>query len=72
MDLFAACHEDCEMPEYMKDREYGSGMVASFTRNKGEVFCAGSCEWVAGLIARDDFTEIITMNVLKKFTAKSV
>ena len=59
------------MPEYLRDREYGSGMVVSFTRKKGEVFCAGSCEWVAGLIAKEEFTEIITLNVLRKFTSRS-
>ncbi|KAL4795057.1 hypothetical protein BDV19DRAFT_379169 [Aspergillus venezuelensis] len=60
-------HEGYELPEYLKDREYGSGMVASFTKEKGEVFCAGTCEWVAGLIHRDEFTELITKNVLNKF-----
>jgi hypothetical protein len=45
-------------------------MVASFEKGKGEVFCAGTCEWVAGLIRRDDFTELITKNVLDRFTGK--
>ncbi|KAM0082291.1 hypothetical protein ACKRZS_005547 [Fusarium odoratissimum] len=64
------CYEGQELPEYLKDREYGSGMVASFTREDGEVFCAGSCEWVSGLIHKDVFTEIITRNVLDKFTGR--
>jgi len=64
------CYEGKGLPEYLKDREYGSGMVASFTRKKGEVFCAGSCEWVSGLIHKDIFTMIITRNVLDKFTGR--
>ncbi|OJD13195.1 hypothetical protein AJ78_06313 [Emergomyces pasteurianus Ep9510] len=48
-----------ELPEYLKDRDYGSGMVASFTKEKSEVFCAGSDEWVSGLIHTKTFTEMI-------------
>lgn len=59
-----------ELPEYLRDREYGSGMVASFEKGNGEVFCAGTCEWVAGLIRRDEFTELITKNVLERFIGK--
>ena len=29
----------------------GNGMIVNFPRGKGEVFHAGSCEWVAGLLA---------------------
>lgn len=57
-------HEGFEMPEYLQNREYGSGTMVSFTREKGEVFCAGTCEWVAGLINKDDLVSIITKNVL--------
>jgi len=46
-------------------------MVASFTKGAGEVFCAGTCEWVAGLIHHDEFTELITKNVLDKFSGKT-
>lgn len=60
-----------QRPEHLQDVEYGSGMVASFTRNKGEVFCAGSSEWVLGLIKGDRLTEIITRNVLDRFCKKS-
>lgn len=54
------------LPEYLKDRIYGSGMIASFTRNKGEVFCAGTAEWVVGLIKGDFYTQTITKNVLDR------
>lgn len=45
----------------------GSGMMVSFRRGKGEVFNAGSCEWVRGLKEREPFTEKITRNVLDRF-----
>ncbi|KRV08790.1 hypothetical protein AXX04_08545 [Pseudomonas aeruginosa] len=54
-------------PEYIKDKRYGSGMIASFRKGAGTVFNAGSCEWVNGLIQRDCFTEAITRNVLEHF-----
>lgn len=69
-EVIGLAFEGFELPEYLRDREYGSGMVASFEKGKGEVFCAGTCEWVAGLIRRDDFTELITKNVLDRFTGK--
>ncbi|KIW75827.1 hypothetical protein Z517_10572 [Fonsecaea pedrosoi CBS 271.37] len=59
------------MPNYLKGLKYGSGMIASFTRQKGEVFCAGTAEWVVGLKKRDPCTEIITKNVLNKFIGKT-
>ncbi len=46
----------------------GAGMIASFDRGAGSVFNAASCEWVAGLIARDPFVERVTRNVLVRFT----
>ena len=42
-------------------------MVVTFTRGKGMVFHAGSCEWVAGLKFKDYYTETITRNVLNRF-----
>ena len=57
-------------PEYLRELEYGSGMVASFTRGQGEVFNAGSAEWVNGLAEREWFTERITRTVLDRFSEK--
>ncbi|URF48742.1 N,N-dimethylformamidase beta subunit family domain-containing protein [Dinoroseobacter shibae] len=48
----------------------GNGMIISWLRGKGEIFTAATCEWVAGLIRRDDQVEQITRNVLNRF-AKS-
>ena len=45
----------------------GSGMIASFHKGKGEVFHAGSVEWVAGLLRRDAQVEQVTRNVLNRF-----
>ncbi|HGW4869699.1 TPA: N,N-dimethylformamidase beta subunit family domain-containing protein [Pseudomonas aeruginosa] len=58
-------------PPYLKDKRYGSGMIATFQKGAGQVFNAGSCEWVNGLIQRDPFTEIITRNVLNRFIKRA-
>lgn len=51
-------------------REYGSGMIASFRRGRGEVFCAGACHWVNGLIVGDEAVATITRNVLNRFRTR--
>jgi hypothetical protein len=60
---------DGSPPEYMRDKRYGAGMIATFEKGAGTVFNAGTCEWVSGLIHKDYFTETITRNVLEKFLA---
>ncbi len=45
----------------------GAGMIVHFTRGKGEVFHAGSCEWVAALSRRDPMVELVTRNVLGRY-----
>lgn len=57
--------EDTE--EYREKLRYGAGMVAYFTKGKGEVFNSGGTEWVNGLKHGDFFTEQITKNVLNRF-----
>ncbi len=42
----------------------GNGCMAEYRRGRGAIFNAGSCEWVAGLIARDRAVEQVTRNVL--------
>lgn len=42
----------------------GNGCMVEYRRGKGAVFNAGSCEWVAGLIARERPVEQVTRNVL--------
>ena len=46
----------------------GNGMIISVAKGQGQLFNAGSCEWVAGLIHHDRDTETITRNVLNRFT----
>ncbi len=46
---------------------YSNGMIVNFPKGKGEVFHAGSCEWVAGLLRRDAMVERVTANVLDRF-----
>jgi hypothetical protein len=45
----------------------GNGMIVNFPKGKGEVFHAGSAEWVAGLIRRDAGVEAVTHNVLRRY-----
>ena len=47
----------------------GSGMIVAFRKGRGEVFHAGSVEWVAGLLRRDAQVERVTRNVLDRFLA---
>jgi len=49
---------------------HGCGMIVSFRRGRGEVFHAGSCEWVAGLLRRDPMVERVTRNVLDRHLAR--
>jgi hypothetical protein len=42
----------------------GNGAMAEYRRGKGAVMNAGSCEWVAGLIARERPVEQVTRNIL--------
>ena len=45
----------------------GAGMIVNFRRGRGEVFHAGSCEWVAALSRRDALVERVTANVLARY-----
>lgn len=51
-------------PETFGRASRGNGCMAEYRRGKGAVFNAGSCEWVAGLIARERSVEQVTRNVL--------
>ncbi len=53
--------------ENMEKVRYSNGMIVNFRRGKGEVFHAGTCEWVAGLLRRDAMVERVTANVLNRF-----
>ncbi len=51
-------------PEAIARAARGNGCMAEYRRGKGVVFNAGSCEWVAGLIAGDVAVEQVTRNLL--------
>ena len=53
--------------ENLEKVKRGNGMIVNFPRGKGEVFHAGSCEWVAGLLRRDPMVETVTNNVLGRY-----
>jgi hypothetical protein len=65
----ARIHEGSESDVAMARHRYGAGMMVSMPKGKGEVFTAGSCEWVMGLSRNDTFTQAITRNVLMRFTS---
>lgn len=46
---------------------HGHAVMASFRKGQGEVFNAGTTEWVHGLAAEDPFIEAITHNVMRRF-----
>ncbi len=48
----------------------GAGMIVHFARARGEVFHAGSCEWVAALLRRDPMVERVTANVLTRYLGR--
>ena len=56
--------------ENLEKVKRGNGMIVNFQRGKGEVFHAGSCEWVAGLLRRDAMVERVTSNVLDRYLNK--
>ncbi|MFJ3778984.1 N,N-dimethylformamidase beta subunit family domain-containing protein [Streptomyces sp. NPDC090075] len=58
-------------PPHLRERRHGAGMIATFTRGAGEVFNAGSTEWVSGLVHHDPYTERITHNVLERFAGRA-
>jgi hypothetical protein len=68
-DLLARLRYGADTPENRAKASRGSGMMVSFTRGRGEVFNAGTCEWVAGLKARDPGIVAVTRNVLARFTS---
>ncbi len=63
LDLAAKVHGGTG-PDELGRVTRGNGCMAEYRRGKGAVFNAGSCEWVAGLIAREAPVEEVTRRVL--------
>jgi hypothetical protein len=53
--------------ENLEKVRYSNGMIVNFKRGRGDVFHAGTCEWVAGLLRRDAMVERVTANVLDRY-----
>jgi hypothetical protein len=49
----------------------GNGMIVNFAKGRGDVFHAGTCEWVAGLLRKDAMVEKVTRNVLDRYLGQS-
>jgi hypothetical protein len=57
-------------PETIDKVKRGNGMIVNFSKGNGEVFHAGSCEWVAGLLRSDAMVEKVTRNVLDRYLGR--
>ncbi len=57
-------------PETIDRVKRGNGMIVNFAKGKGEVFHAGTCEWVAGLLRNDAMVEKVTRNVLDRYLGR--
>lgn len=55
-------------PENISKMTFGNSAMTYMKKGAGEVFAAGTCNWVVGLIERDPFVERITKNVLDRFS----
>ncbi len=64
--LADAMHGELTPETYDRVRR-GNGVMIHWHRGQGEVFNAATCEWVAGLINRDQQVEQVTRNVLNRF-----
>lgn len=51
-------------PEAVALASRGNGCLAEYRRGRGRIVNAASCEWVAGLIARDRQVEMVTRRLL--------
>ena len=54
-------------PETLDRSTRGNGVILHWQRGQGEVFTAGTCEWVMGLTRKDPQVVRITRNVLERF-----
>ena len=47
----------------------GCGMIVNFRKGQGEVFHAGTCDWIMGLTRRDEMVMQVTRNVIGRYLA---
>ncbi len=60
-----------ESAEHLAAARRGSGMIVAFKKAAGEIFHAGTSEWVNGLRLRETFTETITRTVVRRLAGLS-
>ncbi len=65
--FFAFCRYGADTPENRAKAGRGSGMIVTMPFGAGEVFNAGTIDWVAGLLQGDAATETVTRNVLDAY-----
>ncbi len=53
--------------EAIERTKRGCGMIVNFGKGKGEVFHAGTCDWIMGLARKDAMVEQVTRNVLNRY-----
>jgi hypothetical protein len=49
----------------------GCGMIVNFRKGRGDVFHAGSSDWIIGLTRGDDMVRQVTRNVLNRYLSAS-
>jgi hypothetical protein len=59
-----------DKPEAVDKVKRGAGMMVNFPMGDGEIFHAGSCEWIAGLQRKDPMVERVTANVMNRYLGK--
>lgn len=55
--------------EAIERTKRGCGMIVNFQRGRGEVFHAGSSDWIIGLTRNDNMVKQVTRNVLNRYLA---
>jgi hypothetical protein len=53
--------------EAIERTKRGCGMIVNFRKGEGEVFHAGSSDWIIGLTRGDEMVEQVTRNVLDRY-----
>jgi hypothetical protein len=54
--------------ENLEKMIYGNCAMTYLKKGAGEIFAAGTCNWVIKLLERDPFVERITKNVIDRFS----
>ena len=55
--------------EAIERTKRGCGMIVNFPKGRGEVFHAGSSDWIIGLTRQDAIVAQVTRNVLNRYLA---